>query len=435
MAVEKKTKHLLMLVHRIPYPPDKGDKIRSFHEFRFLREKGWHIHLCTFIDDPNDVLHVEALRSQCVTSSFHRLRKVFQKISMALALFQRKPLSVGAFYTNRALQYVHKVFSEYPIRAVLCFSSPMAEYLFRSSDLKSHSGLNHELSARNFKLRTSQNPGPGTRNPRLIMDLIDVDSDKWQQYAGKCGRLRRWIYMLESRRLALYEKRIVDAFDATTVVSDAEAHLLRQKTGGGEKVHAMSNGVDTSYFHPASERITDKDRESFCTLVFCGLMDYHPNVDAVIWFVREVLAKARDRLGEVNFHIVGARPVKEVLNLAAEPGVKVLGRVEDVRPYVWKAAISVAPIRIARGIQNKVLEAMAMGKPVVATEQAFEGIDALPGQDLLVTEDDPDAFAEGVASLWNDMNFATQMGLNAREAVVQRYSWENKLEKLDALLQ
>lgn len=410
-----------MLVHRIPYPPDKGDKIRSFHEFCFLREKGWCIHLCTFVDDPNDLPHTDTLRSQCITSFFHRLNNVHQKIAMALALCQRKPLSVGAFYNHRAQQYVNKVLSDYPVRAVLCFSSSMAEYIFRSPVLKSCFAMSQELRA-------------SRRKPRLIMDLIDVDSDKWQQYASQSGKLRSWIYMLESRRLALYEKQIVDALDTTTVVSEAEADLLRKRTGGGEKIHAVPNGVDTVYFHPVSKQIADKNRKPCCTLIFCGLMDYYPNVDAVVWFVKEVLPRLRSKLGRVNFYVVGAKPAKEVLNLTAHIGVKVIGRVDDVRPHIWQAAISVAPIRIARGIQNKVLEAMAMAKPIVATEQAFEGIEAVPGRDLLVTKAEPEAYAEAITTLWEQPDLAENMAKNARRVVENRYDWNVRLEKLHALL-
>ena len=429
-----------MVVHRIPYPPDKGDKIRSFHEFCFLREQGWHIHLCTFVDDLNDLPYTDTLRSQCITSSFHRLNNVHQKTSMALSLCQRKPLSVGAFYNHRAQQYVNKVLSDYPVRAVLCFSSSMAEYIFRSK-LNEKSPKPKAQSGQ--KLACSDQPSDRScqigaisrqAKPRLIMDLIDVDSDKWQQYAGQKGKLRSWIYMLESRRLALYEKQIVDAFDATTVVSEAEADLLRKRTGGGGKIHAVPNGVDTVYFHPASKQIADKNRKPCCTLIFCGLMDYYPNVDAVVWFVKEVLPRLRDRLGELRFHVMGARPAKEILNLTDNPDVKVLGRVEDVRPHVRQADISIAPIRIARGIQNKVLEAMSMAKPIVATEQAFEGIEAVPGRDLLVTKAEPDAYAEAIATLWEQPVPAEDLGKNARRVVENRYDWNTGLEKLNTLL-
>jgi glycosyltransferase involved in cell wall biosynthesis len=188
------------------------------------------------------------------------------------------------------------------------------------------------------------------------------------------------------------------------------------------------------YFHPVSKQIADKNRKPCCTLIFCGLMDYYPNVDAVVWFVKEVLPRLRSKLGRVNFYVVGAKPAKEVLNLTAHIGVKVIGRVDDVRPHIWQAAISVAPIRIARGIQNKVLEAMAMAKPIVATEQAFEGIEAVPGRDLLVTKAEPEAYAEAITTLWEQPDLAENMAKNARRVVENRYDWNVRLEKLHALL-
>lgn len=400
-------KHLLMIVHRIPYPPDKGDKIRSFHEFRFLREQGWNIHLCTFIDDPDDLRHVEWLRMKCETSAFFRIGKLHRYFSMLIAFLRGKPLSIGAFYSKKALHYIQKTLSDYPVKAVLCFSSPTAEYLFQSA-----------LPMTDY---------------RTVMDLIDVDSDKWQLYANRSGYPRRWIYALESKRLAMYEKRIVDTFDAVTLVSEAEARLLRKRTGEKQKIRSVPNGVDTVFFHPAPERTDVLAKVNF-SLVFCGMMDYYPNVDAVTWFVNEVLPSVLNRFDKAEFRIVGAHPSKQVLELESHPGVKVLGRVDDVRPYIWDAAISVAPLRIARGIQNKVLEAMAMAKPIVATEQAFEGIEAVPVRDLMVTKDDPEVFANAIFSVWENPDMARDMGKNARKLVETCYDWNARLEDLHKML-
>ncbi len=400
-------KHLLMIVHRIPYPPDKGDKIRSFHEFRFLRKKGWKIHLCTFIDDPDDLRHIEWLRTKCETSAFFRIGKLNRYFSMLKSFLGGQPLSIGAFYSKKALQYVQTVLSDYPVKAVLCFSSPTAEYLFQS-----------DLPMTDY---------------RTVMDLIDVDSDKWRLYADRSGYPRRWIYALESRRLAMYEKRIVDTFDAVTLVSEAESRLLSKRTEKKQKIRPVPNGVDSVFFHPAPEGTDARAKEIF-SLVFCGLMDYYPNVDAVTWFVNEVLPRIRNRFDKAEFRIVGARPSKQVLDLESHPGVKVLGRVDDVRPYIWEAAISVAPLRVARGIQNKVLEAMAMAKPIVATEQAFEGIEAVPGRDLMVTKADPEAFANAIFDIWEHPNMARDMGKNARKIVETDYDWNARLEGLHEML-
>lgn len=400
------SKHLLMIVHRIPYPPDKGDKIRSYHQFCFLKAKGWKIHLCTFIDDPNDLIHTDWIETQCETSAFFRIRKIGRYFAMLGAFIRGKPLSIGAFYSPRAMQYIQDVLSDYPIKSILCFSSPTAEYLFQS-----------EFEWPNYC---------------TVMDMIDVDSDKWRLYAQSAGYPRHWVYASETRRLAMYEKKITRAFDAVTLVSESEALLLRDRTGETHKIRSIPNGVDVRFFHPSPE--SNALERNQITLVFCGLMDYYPNVDAVVWFVNTVMPALRTRLNKPEFYIVGARPAKQVLDLARSAGVRVLGRVDDVRPFIWEAAISVAPLRIARGIQNKVLEAMAMAKPIVATQQAFEGIEAVPGRDLIVTRDEPQAFAEAIITLWENRDRARKMGEKAREAAVSKYDWNARLLDLHQLL-
>ncbi len=402
-----------MIVHRIPYPPDKGDKIRSYHELQFLKDNGWNIHLCTFIDDPEDEKYADKLKRQCATSFFQRMPKARQKLSMAMALFSKSPLSIAAFFNQNALAYINQVLDEHPVRAVFCFSSPTAEYIFQSPI------IGHRSS------------GAG---PRLICDFIDVDSDKWRQYAQKTPIWLRWVYLLEARRLAGYERKITEAFDVNFAVSEPEAALLREQTGQTANIHALSNGVDLDYFQPASGEQTQAAENKAFTLVFCGLMDYYPNVDAVGWFVQNVWPLLNDRIEDLKLLIVGANPAKEVLKLEEANGIHVSGRVQDIRPYVWRADIAIAPMRIARGIQNKVLEAMAMGKPVVATSQAFEGIEAEPGRDLMVTDADPHAFAQKIIELWQDKNLAAIMGANARNAMIGRYSWHTQLEKINTLL-
>ncbi len=427
-------RHLLMLVHRIPYPPDKGDKIRSWNELFYLEKKGWKIHLCTFIDDHEDWKHVEKLRRRCSTLYVGRQKKIKRWLFMGLALLQGKPLSVGAFFDGKALGFLDRVMREHPVDAVLCFSSPMAEYVFRSPILKrgverKRFGKRGSESA-NAPVAASEKPFP-----RLVMDLCDVDSEKWRLYSQKVYGWRRWIYRLEAARLRSYEIEILDAFDRTVVVSQAEADFLKKSVGGSDKVFSVNNGVDTDYFHPATE-VADRTpcNGKGPVLVFCGVMDYHPNIDAVEWFAEEVLPVLRKRFGEVAFDIVGAKPVKRVRDLARKPGVRVLGRVDDVRPYVWRADVSVAPLRIARGVQNKVLEAMAMGMPVAATREAFEGIDALPCRDLIVSEAKPLPFADAVSSLLENKDLAKRMGEEARRTILRKYGWERKLENLDRFL-
>jgi sugar transferase (PEP-CTERM/EpsH1 system associated) len=194
-------------------------------------------------------------------------------------------------------------------------------------------------------------------------------------------------------------------------------------------VTAVPNGVDLDYFSPRASESAERQPP---TLVFSGVMDYRPNVDGVAWFVRSILPSIRTAVPDVRLFIVGNRPSKTVQRLASDPGVIVTGFVPDVREYVARG-VSIAPLRIARGIQNKVLEAMAMGRPIVATPQAFEGIDAEPGRDLMVAADEREFAARTIECL-QDSGHAGRLGKAARARAEQRYSWSKNLALLDELL-
>lgn len=401
---------LLMIVHRVPYPPDKGDKIRSFNQLKYLVEQGWRVHLCTLADDPTDLRYADELRKICVSVAIEPINPKLQKIKSISACLRGLPLSARYFYNVNLQKRVDQLLSQYPISAVLCFCSPMAEYLRRSSI----------------------NPLQQTRNGQMtcVMDLVDVDSDKWEQYAERHPVPLKWIYRLEGWLLRRYERQVADWFDAVVLVSGTEADVFRSRSGLRHKIHVVGNGVDLHYFHPASETST---RQNY-RITFCGAMGYLPNVDAVCWFAREVLPRIRETLGEVEFWIVGGGGGDEVWALEKHPGVKVTGRVADVRPFVWDSDLSVAPIGIARGIQNKVLEAMAMGVPALVTPQAFEGLEVEAGRDVFVTPAEPEVFAAKAIELLLDPGLRRTAVLNARRAVEEKYSWNSRLRALEEFL-
>lgn len=421
---------LLMIVHRIPYPPDKGDKIRSFNQLKYLAEHGWRVHLCTLADDPDDMRHVEELKKYCASVSVEPLNPKLQKIRSLTAPFQGLPMSAGYFYNKRLQLRVDQVLQSCPITAVFCFCGPMAEYLRRSSLLPLASGKVGRV--------------------RCVMDLVDVDSDKWQQYAQRSAVPMKWVYALEGRLLHRYERQVAEQFHATLLVSDAEAETFRLRTGAGDAIHAVSNGVDLDYFHTLPDSQAAKGQAGAvqpgdgqtgagqtgagARITFCGAMGYRPNIDAVSWFAREVLPLIRKALGEWEFWIVGGGAGEEVRALEVLPGVRVTGRVEDVRPFVWDSELSVAPIRIARGIQNKVLEAMALGVAALVTPLAFEGLEAEAGRDLVVAPADAEAFATAAIGLLRDPEKRRSLARFARQAVEQRYSWEGRLQVLEELL-
>jgi len=384
---------LLLLIHRIPYPPNKGDKIRSYHLLKHLA-RDYRVHLATFVDDADDWQHVPTVERMCASSHFASLNPTLARVRSLGALVKGRSLSLD-YYRDASLErWVDQTVAAHKIERVLVFSSAMAQY------------------ADKF---------PGARR---VVDFCDVDSDKWRQYADKKPWPMSWLYRHEARRLLAYERRVARDYDASLFVSGPEADLFRQLAPESDaKIGFFSNGVDTDYFTPEGGYASPY-AEGEQAIVFTGAMDYWPNVDAVQWFAAEAMPILRARYPDLHFYIVGARPAPAVQELAKLPGVRVTGTVPDVRPYIAHARAAVAPLRIARGIQNKVLEAMAMATPVVVSPQALEGIHAEPGRELIVAEDGA-GFADAVARLLERSN--NDMGLAARARVERQYSWPSNL--------
>ncbi|HMU65110.1 MAG TPA: TIGR03087 family PEP-CTERM/XrtA system glycosyltransferase, partial [Nitrosomonas sp.] len=265
-----------------------------------------------------------------------------------------------------------------------------------------------------------------------VIDFVDVDSDKWSQYASTKVWPQKWVYQREANLLLEYEKYVTKKCSYATFVSEKEAGLFKQLSPEVEnKITYFNNGVDTEYFSP-SQNFANPYKPNTRVLVFTGAMDYWPNVDAVRWFAAELFPAICTKIPDLEFYIVGARPTKTVLELSAIPGVVVTGSVDDVRPYLAFSEIAIAPLRIARGIQNKVLEAMAMEKLVVASPQALEGITAIPGIELFVA-DGAEAYIDHVISLLE--NPRMEPGKAARRRVIEDYNWDKNLSRIDRLLQ
>jgi len=391
---------LLFLAHRIPYPPDKGDKIRSWHMLRHL-VGNWRVHLGAFVDDPADWAHAEVLRGVCADVCLRPLHPRTGKLRALTALATGEALTLP-YYRDRVMARWVESRLAAGVQAVVVYSSAMAQFVMQAE---------------------------GTRR---VMDFVDIDSDKWRQYAPTKPWPLSWLYAREARKLLEWERRVARAFDASLFVSEAEARDFRVLAPeSAPKVGFFNNGVDTDYFSPA-HAFDSPFPAAGRALVFTGAMDYWPNVDAVAWFAREVLPRVRRAAPDVRFYIVGSRPAPDVRALAGE-AVTVTGRVPDVRPYLAHAAAVLAPLRIARGIQNKVLEGMAMAQAVVATPQALEGIAARPGEEVWVAEDAA-AQAEQILGLLRARDRAREMGAAARRRVVADYTWTPNLARLDALL-
>ncbi len=266
---------------------------------------------------------------------------------------------------------------------------------------------------------------------RLVMDFVDVDSDKWRQYASETKGPMRWVYRREAHKLLAFDRHVAAQADAGIFVSEAEAALWRKLAPeAAANTHGIANGIDCRYFSPRHVWPTPHSGAG-PHFVFTGTMDYWPNVDAVKWFAASVFPKIRAARTGATFTIVGSKPTAEVLALQSQEGVRVTGRVADVRPYLAHAHVAVAPMRIARGIQNKVLEAMAMAKAVVTTDQGLEGIDAVPERHLLLANTEHDFFHACLRAAEPD---AAALGLSARRLMEDAYTWEGRLHGLDLLL-
>jgi sugar transferase (PEP-CTERM/EpsH1 system associated) len=393
--------NLLLLIHRIPYPPNKGDKIRSWNLLKHLAQH-YKVHLATFVDDEDDWQHVPTVEALCASSHFARLDPLKGKIRSLGALLKGRALSFD-YYRNAGLQaWVDQTMASHAIGRVLVFSSPMAQY------------AEHYPAA------------------RRVVDFCDIDSDKWRQYALQKSFPMNWVYRREADTLLAYERHIAATTDASLFVSEPEAALFRTLAPESDaKIGFFNNGVDTDYFSPHRDYASpyaDGER----ALVFTGAMDYWPNIDAVQFFAAEVFPQLRAADPTLRFVIVGARPSPAVLALGQAHGVIVTGTVPDVRPYIAHADICVAPLRIARGIQNKVLEAMAMARPVVVSPQALEGIDAAVGSELLLA-DGAAALASTITGLLAQPD--ASLGAAARAKVERQYSWPSNLARIEARLE
>ena len=391
---------LLYLVHRLPYPPNKGDKIRSHHLLKHLSQH-FKIHLGAFVDDPADWHYVQAL-TECVSGTLKLLplNPRWATLRSLAGLLSGAPLTLP-YYRNDALQnWVDQLLANRPVHQAIVFSSSMAQYLVAYPEL------------------------------HRIVDFVDMDSDKWQQYAARKSWPMNWIYRREARLLFDYERTIASCFDAATFVSNTEAQLfLQQAPECASRVSYFNNGVDLEYFSPA-HNYQNPYPPLERVLVFTGAMDYWANADAVVWFAREVFPALRAQFADVRFYITGTRPGAKVQALAGH-GIVVTGSVADIRPYLAHAALCVAPLRVARGIQNKVLEAMAMARPVIVSPQALEGISVQTGLEVIIAENAA-AFISHISAQLSEPDNA--LGKAARRRMEQSYSWHSSLQRLDCLL-
>jgi sugar transferase (PEP-CTERM/EpsH1 system associated) len=393
---------LLFLAHRLPFPPNKGDKVRSCHFLRHLAGR-YRVFLGTFIDDPADWQHVETVKKMCAGVHVEALVPWSKRLRSATGLLTHDALTLPYFRSKSLSDWVSEVVRRERITRTFAYSSPMAQYAL------------------------------GLPQMRCIVDFVDLDSAKWGDYAQR----RPWplaaLYRREAARLLEYERHVAERAEGVVFVTQEEANLFcAAAPGSAHRVAAIRNGVDSDYFSPSRE-FASPFSSGEKPIVFTGAMDYWPNIDAVVWFARDILPQIRRRDPSACFYVVGMNPDASVRALANGPHTVVTGRVPDVRPYLRHARVVVAPMRVARGIQNKVLEAMAMAKPVVASAATAVSLSAQPGVELEVANE-ATAFAEKVLALM-DPERAERIGTLARASVLREHAWPTSFEQLDQLLE
>lgn len=391
---------VLFLCHRLPWPPDKGDKIRSYHVLRRLADR-YEIYLGAFVDDPADWRWVAEVESVCAGTCIRPLKPSRARWRALSSLVRSEALTLGYYRDPMMQRWVDQLIARRKPDRVLCFSSGVAPLVMRHPEV------------------------------RRVMDFVDADSDKWRQYAEAHHGIARWVYAREARRLASFERAVAEAFDASLFVSEAEAGFFRRGVPAvAGKVHGVANGVDAAYWDPRRD-YPRPYRAGERAIAFVGAMDYRANTHAAAWFAQEVWPRIASARPDARLYIVGAKPTREVLELGRLEGIVVTGQVEDVRPYVAHAHAVAAPLRIARGIQNKVLEALAMEKVVLATPEAWEGIDDFPGR-LGCISSAPDTM---VAEALRWLDPPEPMRVPAARAMVKtRFDWSRNLDAYEAVL-
>lgn len=386
---------ILFLCHRIPYPPNKGDKLRAFNILKFLSEKHT-VDLLTLADDRDDLRYQDDLVPYCRQVEVFYFNPLIAKAKILAHLFSSDPLTIPYFYHAGLKKKIEQAVSDEKYDLLFLFSSSMAQYV-----------LDMDI-------------------PKII-DFVDADSDKWIDYAKFAQFPMSAVYRSEGMKLGRYEEKIASHFKAVLVVTEHEKKLLKRRIKQ-DNIYEVQNGIDlTKYEGAGTFNKANKD------LLFIGGMFYFAYIDGILHFYNKAFDKIKQASPDTIFHVVGADPAKKIRKLNRDRNMNVAGFVPDVKPYLQKAAVYVVPLRMAPGIQNKILEAMAMRVPVVATPAAIAGIDAVNGRDVLV-EEEPEKFADAVIKLLKNPDLRLEIAHNARQFVENNYNWNKNLSRLDDIL-
>jgi len=352
---------VLFLTHRLPYAPNRGDRIRAYYLLREMSRFA-DVSLFSLVHDADELAHAAHVPF-AADVQVARVAKVRNLLQGVLSLPTSRPLTHALLDAAGAARAIERLADSHPPDLVVAYCSGMAR----------------------FALQTPLSAHP------CVIDMVDLDSAKWASLAREARGVRRWIYRREAATLRAFEVRAIRHARATLVVNERERDALLQIAPAAPAI-VIPNGIDLQMFAPP-------DAPADAPLVvFCGVMSYYPNVEGVLWFAQHVWPLVLAEQPHARFAIVGASPSRAIEHLRADPSIEVVGAVSAVQPYLWRSAVSVAPVRLARGLQNKVLEAIAAGLPVVVAPAVLEGLPAHVRRACL-SASEPGAFANAVLRL------------------------------------
>lgn len=386
---------ILFICHRFPFPPQRGGKIRPFNIIKHLSKE----HVVTVASPVRSKKEADVgvgLRDYCSSYVMNIITKPMAAVNVLKNLATNQPSSMGYFYSRSLSKRILERIDETEFDLIFVHCSSVAQYVEKVSGI-----------------------------PK-ILDFGDMDSQKWTIY----GKVRRFplnmVYAIEGKRLQQAEAELAKKFDYCTCTTLEEMKTLESYNVGAQ-TDWFPNGVDTEFFKPTNEPYEPG------TICFIGRMDYYPNQECMLDFCTNTLPLIKEKRPDLKLFIVGASPSGEIRRLGTIPGVFVTGSVPDVRPYVWKCAVNVAPLNIARGTQNKILESLAMGVPTIASTQAATGIDAVPGEHF-VTASSPQEYADAVLRLLSDSGERQRYSEAGRARMLSNHGWEGSMKKLDKII-
>lgn len=387
---------ILFVCHRFPYPPNRGGKIRPFNVINHFHQNGHEVHVASLSRATDETEAAHGIAPHCTKYYVEQVNPIMAWIRMLLRLPLPTPSSMGYFYSPRLKKRIQQLLSDHQYDLIFVHCSSVAQYV------------------------------EDVENVPKIIDFGDMDSQKWLIYAKTRTFPLTLGYFWEGKKMERAEKILADKFDLASCTTRMELSTL-DEFGTARQTDWFPNGVNLDFFEPSAEPY-DPDM-----LGFVGRMDYYPNQEAMIRFCRNVLPLLQTKRPATKLQIIGASPSKNILALGQLPGVTVTGSVPDVRPFALKSAVSIAPLKIARGTQNKILESMAMGLPVVASTEACKGVDAIPGEHILAA-DTPDEYVDHILRLLESPERRSLLANAGRERALSNHNWPASMQEVDRIV-